>query len=122
MSNANWVNLLPKGFVEALTCGSVFHVNVVLEMMNKRCWAIHVWFLLDEGRGRGQVITITNDSQSEKLSVPEQLELMLMDIDCAPTWRWTDNAPFYDYCGEFAHYRNLKCVKDSGASRFTPII
>ena len=120
MSDKTWHDQLPQEFVERLQCGSVFHTHVDVALVWNRCIIFSVMFLLNEGLGVRRMLKFANDHKG-KYTIPEQVEMLMMDIDCAPTWVWTRYVN-HRYVGQFAHYRNYKVVGDSGASRFDLVL
>ena len=118
MADKTWAEQLPKRFRETLSCGGVFHVHVHVPLLRGHCLIFTVEFILAEGTGERFSLNFAN--HPEDGSIPTQVELLLMDIDCAPTWSWHLN--FVNsgggmYIGEFAHYSNYKCVSDSRADQ-----
>lgn len=118
-----WAEQLPDEFRKSLMCGSVFHTHVFVEKHNEKCLLFHVQFRLVEGTGPQFSLYFANNHENGTVNIPSQVELLMMDIDCAPTWPWhyvpvSSRNCREEYIGEFAHYNNYKCVGDSGASRF----
>ena len=122
MSDKTWVDQIPTHFLKEMLSGSVFHVYVTVEIYNNRCLLYHVMFTLNEGLGESVTLQFPNDTNNGILSIPEQVELLMMDVSCALTWNWTANKLQADYVGEFAHQRNRKCISESNASQFAPIL
>lgn len=87
-----------------LTNGGVFIVYV-RPFFNKqrRCLYYKVTFVLEEGWGERYSLYWVNDGKN---SIPVQVELKLMEIDCLPSWGWYWDGR--DYVGQFAHERNRK--------------
>lgn len=111
-----WTDQLTKVFIDRMTCGSVFAVRARLfKLSNDNFTGIEIKIRPDEGNGPVRFIYIERDST---VSVPVQVELMFMDIECAPTWHWGAAYNMLVYYAEFANKRNLKVVKDSGADRY----
>lgn len=99
-----------------LTNGGVFEVIATPRFMSfsGRCMTVNLMLIAQEGYGASFSITLANN-QTE--SIPAQVELFLMDIDCVPTWRWSqDNKGSYH--GQFANSRSMKAVRYSGAYNF----
>lgn len=92
-----------------LTGGAVFHVAV-----EDRGSVLWVYLTANEGRGKRYRLILSRDWST---SIPAQVELALMDIECAPTWVW-GLASDRSYRCEFAHVTNPECLDDSGADRF----
>ena len=101
-----------------LTSGSVFHVEAYPLRKNakSRTMLIQLSLIASEGRGNEYFMLLANNQRE---SIPAQVELMLMDLGCEPTWRWTYNSGHYH--GEFAISRNWKVVSNSGAEEF-PVV
>lgn len=89
--------------------GSVFHAIVWESVTGVACELIG-----EEG--------LAWDSYYGFLANPEGLhpaivvELVLMDVECIPTWIWNAR-PFKRYEGQFARIGNRKEVSDSGVYR-----
>ena len=116
-----WAEQIPSYFLKKLVCGSVFHVHVTLHQVEDRCLAYRTTFILDEGLGEYFSFVRSNKTEEGTLSIPAQVELLLMDLGCAPTWLWQFDGRFRYVC-EFAKETNPKVVKDSGAYDFQPIL
>lgn len=101
-----------------LTCGSVFHVHAyaLRKDAKSRTMLIQLYLIANEGRGNEYFMLLANNQRE---SIPTQVELMLMDIGCEPTWGWSYGNGRYH--GEFAISRNHKVVDDSGAAAF-PVV
>ena len=118
MLDKTWAEQLPKEFLERMTCGRVFHVHIRPELYSGKCLLFKTDFRLEEGNGERFRLYFAN--HPEEGSIPSQMELLLMDINCAPTWSWHQHQNGM-YVGEFAHCQNYKCMDDSLADHF-PII
>lgn len=84
--------------------GGVFSV-VAIPMFNKQRSVRTIWVELIEQEGHGNIWQhiILND---QKTSVPEQVELMLLELECLPTWFWHEANGAYH--GQFAYKTNRK--------------
>ena len=100
--------------------GGVFHVHArPMFMPGGRCLTIRVALITEEGNGKRYEFLLANN-QTE--NIPTQVELMLMDLDCAPTWAWDVSFSGGAYQGQFARSRNHKVVSDSGCYRFEKVL
>ena len=107
-------------FQTELTSGSVFSVYArPMSMPGGRCLTIRVRMTADEGAGRCFEILLANNQED---NIPTQVELMLMDLDCAATWMWDISFSQEAYQCQFARSRNPKTVGDSGAYRFEKVL
>ena len=89
---------------EKLANGGVFIVYArPVFNRQKRCLYYKATFVLEEGRGEAYSLNWLNDCEN---SIPVQVELKLMEIDCLPSWNWYWDG--YEYVGQFAHERNYK--------------
>ena len=103
-----------------LTSGRVFHVHVrPMFMPAGRCLTMRVALITEEGTGKRYEILMANNQVD---NIPTQVELALMDLDCAPTWFWDMSFSGNAYQGQFARSRNHKVVDDSGCYRFEKIL
>lgn len=103
-----------------LVNGGVFHVHArPMFMPGGRCLTIRVALITEEGNGKRYEFLLANN-QTE--NIPTQVELMLMDLDCAPTWAWDVSFSGGAYQGQFARSRNHKVVSDSGCYRFEKVL
>lgn len=86
--------------------GGVFSV-VAQPIFNKQHSVRTIEIRLVDREGHGDIWQhiILND---RKTSIPEQVELLLLEIECLPTWFWHQaNGRYY---GQFAHKTNHKCA------------
>ena len=121
IATPQWTEQIPSYFLKKLVGGSVFHVHVLLHQIDDRCLAYTITFILDEGLGEYFSLVRANRTEGGMLSIPTQVELLLMDLGCAPTWLWQFDGVLRYVC-EFAKETNHKVVKDSGAYDFKPIL
>lgn len=84
--------------------GGVFSV-IARPIFNKQhsVRTINVELIEQEGLGDIWQHIILND---QKISVPEQVELMLLELECLPTWFWHEANGAYH--GQFAYKTNHK--------------
>lgn len=85
--------------------GSVFSVEVT-PIFNRQRSVRTAKLRLIEKEGHGDVWEhiFVND---QKTPLPVQAEVLLMEINCLPTWFW--NQANGSYHGQFALYSNHKC-------------
>ena len=103
-----------------ITNGGVFHVYArPMFMPAGRCLTIRVKLIAQEGLGQEYDFLLANNQVD---NIPTQVELALMDLDCAPTWYWDISFSGAAYQGQFARSRNHKVVSDSGAYRFEKVL
>lgn len=69
----------------------------------KSCDYLDVDLVTQEGYGESFRHVILND---RKHSIPVQIELWLMEINCLPTWAWYWDGR--EYVGQFANEHNYK--------------
>lgn len=97
-----------------LTWGMVFSVTAKPFFDWKgNCTYFELCLIEDEGYGTLYELTVPYNQVD---SIPVQVELLLMELNCAPTWFWHyTNA---EYHCQFANATNKKCVDDAGAHKF----
>ena len=113
---SHWMAQLEEFFLSRMSCGSVFHVTPRIYTFGKENRVVlEIEIRLNEGTGLSRFVYVDRDVTT---TIPAQVELLMMDIECAPTWRWSANPYDTTYHGEFAHRMNHKVVSDSGAYNF----
>ena len=98
-----------------LTNGSVFSVEAhsIRRYVNTRTVAIKVMLRCFYDFDSAYFFILANNQRE---SIPTQVELKLMELECAPTWCWTYKNGVYT--SEFANIRNRKVISDSGSYSF----
>ena len=91
-----------------LDSGSVFHVRAGRYIYTKDGEnAILATFIkLSQGLGTRDTVEFF---AMDLLDPRQVIENVLLEIDCLPTWSWSDD-PYYSWHeGQFAHESNFKC-------------
>lgn len=65
----------------------------------------------EEGIGEVHYFRIPWD---HAISIPENVELFMMEFDCLPSWSWYENS-CGEFEGQFAHYKNRKTSQNFSA-------